>query len=808
MKTLRPLLRDRTYFLLSVLTAGVSVGATVAVFTVVNALWLRPRPVVDPDRVVVLVNRSQPLDGSRFTDIALNRFRTSGLFDGVAGQLLANGLFASLTTDVTIGAARQSAVVVGVTPEYFSVLGVRPIGRDFTSQDDRYGGPGVAIISHRLWQTRFGGRLDVVGTIVPATPQPLQVIGVAPKDFQGAFTGEAIDIWLPHHVLLAIASVPKEDVTRGLPMINLCRLRPGMTPHAVQAWLAQGTRPSDANLDVVPIGRLFAAADLPMIRIGDGGLMAILAATAGLVLFGGCATLMALVLVHYERRRRELDIRVALGATRADLIKPLVLELMALAAVGAGAALLVSYGTVAVLPRLRLPGGLDLSRVHFSIDWRVVTASLFCCTVAITAAALWPILRFTRASRSSGLAGSSAAGSRGSIRLRQIVLAAHVGASVTVLIGATLVVRSVLTGFSVGPGFDASSTLFVDSQSRPSYRGETESQRDAQMAGRYAAGLQAIERIRALPGVELVALGRPPLGQDAEWSLRSLRRVQTDTFDAELTFGWRSVGPEYFTALGVKPVIGRVTGTPDELVLTASMAEALWPGESPLGRHMKWEPFAGTVVGVVELAFGSVQRGRPAAVFSFDQPAVLPLVFRGSGRFGLVIRTSDPHVLRPHVARLLKEAFPEAPSITLASGRELVAADLGRERLGAWFFAAFAAISTALGLGGVVGLVMYVVALGRRELGIMIALGATHRHLVLKTMSSSLLPTASGAAVGAGLAVWLTRGLDSLLLGMPSGDPGIYVGTYTLFTASAAIVGVVAARSVRRVSPADALRSE
>jgi putative ABC transport system permease protein len=181
--------------------------------------------------------------------------------------------------------------------------------------------------------------------------------------------------------------------------------------------------------------------------------------------------------VHYERRRREFGIRLALGASRAQLARRLVLELTMVIGAGSAAALLSAWWGTALLPRLRLPGGLDLSRVDFSMDWRVAAAALGCCTVATVTAASWPIVRFTRSAPAGSLSTPTATSSRGSIRVRQVVLAGHVAASVAVLIGAGLLVKSVAIGFAQGPGFDDTRTLFVDVQSQPAYRGETEDEK-------------------------------------------------------------------------------------------------------------------------------------------------------------------------------------------------------------------------------------------------------------------------------------------------------------------------------------------
>jgi hypothetical protein len=262
--------RRRWYFGLGVLTATLAVGANAVVFTIVNALWARPRPIVDPDRVVVVLHRTVPDNGSRFSDRALAQLRTLRIFDNVAGQVVTSDriLRADLMPHIVLDRVGREVETSGVTAEYFGVLGLRILGRDFTSQEDQANASPAAIISDRLWRTSFAGARDLLGATVPAWPRPVQIIGIAPPRFQGALRGENVDLWVPHNLLPQLTWPPRLFGPQApVQMINLCRLRPGLLLAAAREgfprdYLAQGRNPGD--LELVLVGRLFGAPDLPM----------------------------------------------------------------------------------------------------------------------------------------------------------------------------------------------------------------------------------------------------------------------------------------------------------------------------------------------------------------------------------------------------------------------------------------------------------------------------------------------------------------------------------------------------------------
>jgi hypothetical protein len=274
------------------------------------------------------------------------------------------------------------------------------------------------------------------------------------------------------------------------------------------------------------------------------------------------------------------------------------------------------------------------------------------------------------------------------------------------------------------------------------------------------------------------------------------------------------VGPEYSDALGLRIVAGRALtpadvrpyDRPAPAVVSASLAASLWPNRSPLGQHVRFGYSASAVehevVGVVEdFAFGSVRFDPPAALLRASaEPA--------GNSLALALRTRDPGVLKDPVRRLIEDVVPNAPRLTMMTGREIVAADLGRERLGAWFFSGFGLVALALGVGGVFGLIAYLAESRRRELGVRIALGATPADLLRLAVGSGLAPAALGAAAGLAGAAIVTKAAESFLIGIGRLDPISYAVAAALMLGSAGAAGLAAAWRVRRISPVEALRAE
>ena len=553
--------------------------------------------------------------------------------------------------------------------------------------------------------------------------------------------------------------------------------------------------------------------------------MQVVAGSAVFVLAGGCATLMALVLVHYERRRHELAVRLALGSSRRRLAGRLSVELGLLGAAGCAAALLLASWTLAALPTFSLPGGIDLGRIDLTIDARVIAVAVGASVLTLFGSAALPAERFTRASLAGDLIAPSSTSSAASLRLRRAMLAIHVAATVIVLIAAGLFVRAVAYGFSRGAGFDVDRTVFATVAVGSAYDliAGGSGRRDRETEKAALAELQTRRRSRSTrllaavaetPGIEVLSLGGAPLGPEASRWLGQPRTLFLDGAPKSLSFAETWVGPEYLSALGIPMLAGRPlsdadtsrTKNPRSVIITESLAAALWPDALPLGQRfqMNRNGMPHEVVGVVpDFAYGSMSLETfKVMVFATSLDEVAGNDFR------VAVRTSNPDQLASELHARIAAVLPDSPDVEVLTGREVVARDLGRERLGAWFFSGFGLVALLLGVAGVFGLVAYLAESRRREMGVRMALGATARDLMRLSVLSGLRPVLIGAAIGLLGAAWLARFVQSLILGIAGTDPVTYVGAALVMILAALSAGWAAALRIRRISPLEALRAE
>lgn len=780
------------------MTLAVAVGVNLVVFTVVNALWLRPLPVRDADHVVAL-----PAS-------ALTTLESPGLdiFRGaVAGQVITDDRFGSqfLQPHIRFDHIARDLETLSVTSGYFRLFGLNILGRDFRREDTLTGAEPVAIISNRLWSSEFGGRSDVIGAVIPARPLPVRVIGVAPAGFEGARRGEKADVWIPSGL---VPQVVRGEVEWSLPLMVFARLPPGQTAADVNRRLGEkyANDPVKSQLTVVPLKHVFGTPDTPTIVIREGNAAAIVGGLALLVLLGGCATLAALVLVHLERRRVEIAVRNALGASPLRLIAQFAGELAWVASSGIGGAVIVAVLCLRAIPALSLPGGVDLGRLDLSIDWRVLTAGIGATAVILVTAAGWPVIRVTRKSRASELSASAATSSAKSQRLRQTLLALHVSATIIVLIAAGLFVRAVVHGFGNAPGFDVDRTVFITIQLLSTRAEPSDGWREA-VVDRTS---RIRDALRSLPAVDAVADldGYAPVGSDALALVSSAVLVKVRDEQYALSLGRVHGSPELLSTLAVPIVAGRAltvgdaTAVPVPAVLTASLARRLWPSESPLGQAMWTNLRDGRfiIVGIArDFVFGSLARPAAGVVVTAHRA---PLSIRP--RF--VVHTARPYALVHSIRHLLETVVPNAPWLHVEAGRDLIARDLGRQRLGAWFFSGFGLASLILGVGGVFGLVAYLAESRQREFGVRLALGATTAHLIRHGLAAALVPVFIGVSAGLLCAACVSRLFTSLLTGLSAVDVLTYVAVATIMVGCATVAALWAAWRLRRTTPSDALR--
>ena len=783
--------RHLSFSVLSTFVLAVSTGVNVLVFTIVNALWIRPLPFPEPERMLTIPGSIT--FGPR--DLSLPAFQIFG--GGVAGQVVGNEAFEASRRLPQIDLDGRGLETLSVTSGYFRVLRLTIRGRDFSDEDEREGAEPVAIISDQLWDRAFARQPEIVGAVVRSTPIPVRIIGIAPPGFTGARRGELTDIWIP--ISVGQRAAP-EDVARTL--LVLARLGPGQTFTEVSERFLALYDPRlfrSFQTALTPLDSVFGTPDTATFVMREGKGLLLAAGLAMLVLLSGCATIAALVLMHYERRRSELALKIALGAGRRRLVLELMRELAMVAAIGGVASMVIAVVGVRLVGALNLPGGVEIGRLDLTIDWRVLAIATVATSLTLLAAVSVPIARTTRLRLAGELLAGPSGATLGSLRVRQTLLTFQVCMSIIILIVAGLFVRAVNHSLGRGAGFDIDRTLFVSVPSKPTP--ERDLQRLRTMQTERSERLRDV--LRTVPGVNDLAHGFAPIGPDA---LRAGRRASTAKVANREFSLWidRLAGsPELLSVLGVPMVTGRslaaadAFGIPVPAVITQSLAARLWPDGGAVGETFHLVELRGgpyQVIGICrDFPFGSLTR-----------PGDGTIVTARSGGFEtkLAIRTDSPATVAAMVRRTINQA-----GVRVASGEELVARDIGRQRLGAWVFSGFGFAALLLGVGGTFGLVAYLAESRRREFGVRLALGASLRDLVRHGLIASMTPVSVGVAAGLGLGAVISQTFKALLAGISTLDAVTYIGVAVTMLGSAMLAGLAAAWRLRQTTPSDALRA-
>ncbi len=780
---------------------ALAIGINLLVFSIVNALWLRPLAVADPARVVTILQW-----GGTVTSLKSPQLE---IFDGlVAGQVLNTGFNEAFKPRIVFPQVAQSLETLAVTPLYFSVLGVPIRGRVFTDEDERTGAEAVAIISDRLWARAFGRSPEVIGSVVAATPRSLRIIGIAPPRFEGARRGERAELWVPTQVVRSLA--PDDRQLETPQMMVFARLRPGETAAALERryrdrlrlTLPEGNRglPAD-SATFAPLTEVFGTSDSPTIVIRENGTLTVVFGLSLLVLLGGCATIAALVLTHYEHRRPELAVKAALGAGRARLARELMTELLVVGVAGAAGATVCGLLGARLLPALSLPGGVNIGRLDLSLDWRLCAVALAATLITLAVAGAMPLWKATHGRVAGEVSSGPATTTRGSLGARRRLLGLQVCATTVVLIASGLFVRTVLYSFHVAPGFDIDRTVFVTVQEGalrsvpPGVDWKTVGMtRRQQLTG----------LLEQLPSVRSVAGGVAPIGADAR---AFSRRIRVAGREERLLVGVLAGTPNLLSTLGVPLLAGRALDRSDDtspaptpVVITRSLAERLWASGAALGQALSLPEMRGgkyVVVGIAgDFAFGTLSRPVAGVV-------VTP---RGDWDFmvsNVVLQSDNPRgvvaaVQKPLAGRIVR----------VATGREVVGRDIARQRLGAWTFSGFGLVALLLGISGVFGLVAYLAHARRREFGVRMALGAELSNVVRTAVTAALGPVTVGVAAGLLIGAMVSRVFAALLVGIDRLDPGTYAGVGLAMLVPATLAALAGAWRLRRLTPSDALRRE
>ncbi len=816
----RKLLRSPSFTLLSILTLGVGIGANTAIFSVVNGVLLKPLPYADPDRLVGVWHTAPGIELPQFeqSDATYLLYRQSNrVFEDL-------GIYDEDRVNLTGGDRPEQLPSADVTASIFPVLGVAPaIGRGFTEADERPGAEPVAVLSHELWVSRFGGDRAALGKTIQIDGVARAVIGVMPAGLR--FPTPETLLWLPMEI------DPEKPNVGNFSYIGIARLKPGRTPQDAEAELSAliyrlpEVYPDD---DITP-GMLESTGIAAMIHplrddvVGDvGGVLWLLLGSVGFILLIACANVANLFLVRAEGRQREVAIRSALGARRVDVAGAFFAEStvlgvaggalgLALAAAGVRAFVAIGPDTVPRLEEIGIDGGV----------------LAFTAVISLLAGLLFGAMPALRAMPSPGVVlkeggGRSTVG-RARHRARNVLVAAQIALALILLVGSGLMVRSFRALQSVDPGFDAESVLTL--------RLSLPDAHYPQADDRARFYEQTLERIRALPGVEAAgAITRLPLGGGSSNSAHAFEDFPLEPDQVPRIIPTRRASPGYFETLRVPLLAGRVFEPADHqrqnrvALVSEAVAEHFWGADwttaGVLGRRLTsgtaeqadWYTIVGVVASV--RSDGLAEDPSETIYYPIANPPFLgdddeePQAI-APRTMSLAVRSNvPPSGLAAAVHSAIWAADPNLPVANVRTLEEIVAADSARTGFTMLLLSIAAAVALLLGTIGLYGVISYVVSQRTQEIGVRMALGAGRGQVSRMVVRQGLGVALAGIAAGLAGAAGVTRLLEASLFGVESTDPATFAAVAVLLFAVAVAASYLPARRAASVDPLAALHYE
>jgi predicted permease len=803
------------FTLVALLTLALGIGVNSSIFSVVNAILFRPLPVARPNELVDIYGHestSNAHETHSYPNYLTYRSQTTTLSDLIGYS----NFFAHLAIE------GSSDIVVGelVTDNYFTALGIRAaLGRTFSADEaSAIGASAYAVVSDRFWKTKLAGASDVVGKTFKMNGTVYTVVGVAPPEFRGMFPAVTAQMWIPVTMAEKVEPLGNNRTygrstgdtrfeRRGQAWMWLKgRMKPGVTPAQVRAEFDGLVRRlgeefpetmTKERVSVVPTRDVRINPDFDS-TIAPAGLF--LVAAVGLVLVVACANLANLMLARAVGRRREIAVRVALGAERSRLVRQLLTESVLLALLGGALALPLAAAVARIITRVQPPLPIDLG-LAVSPDWRVLVFTLLVAVVTGVVFGLIPALRASRPDLVPALKDGSASVKRRRFELRDTLVVVQIAVSLVLVVGGALMVRSLFAAGRVALGYDGDRTAYVSlALEMNGY--------DAERGGKLLEA--GVLRLQSLPQVEAVALAsRLPLSiNNNTFSLFVPGHETAD--NRPTTIDGASVDERYFGALQLKLLAGRGIEPADRdesrkvAVITRAMAERYWPGqpESALSREFRLreggEPYR--VVGVVEDYKVNTPGESPTPYIH------LPLS-RHDSYADFIVRTSgSASAVVPMLQRELRTLDPELVFVDRGTLRKLADVRLFPVRAGAWLIGAFGALALVVAAVGLYGVIGYSVSRRVREIGIRKALGARPGQLVAMVLGEGMVLVGVGGVIGAVLAAAAARVLSSVLFVGPF-DAVSFAIAFGVLALVALLANALPARRAARVDPMVALRS-
>jgi len=834
---IRLLRRSPMFAIVAVLSLGIGIGSSAAVFTLIDAVLLRKLPVANPDELVILQWRSPaaarmpaPSLSGNWSTNERGQFSTSfslPTFEAVRKDAPPNvrvfGFAGFMSLNVAIDGAPETREAQAVSGNYFDTLGLGPAaGRLLTESDDRPGAEPVAVISHAFWRQRFGGASDAVGRAITVNATPVTIVGVMPRDFRSTLqVGEAPQLTVPLALRETLERSPSYRQADSWWVLMMARLPAGIETAAVQPLLEGRFRQSVADGNAA-----LSAADLPRLELLPGSrgqfefrdgtreTLWIMASITGVVLLVACAIVANLLLARGQVRAREIAVRVAIGASRRRVVRQLATEGLLLAALGSACGLLVSRWIASTLTPALSRSAAELN-LDVGVDWRLVAFTAILAIVCTALFALVPALRATDVHLAGGLQEQPRTSTTPRRRgvLSNALVAIQVALSVLLLASAAVLVRSVWNLRAVQTGFDATNLLiFRVDPTRNGYT--TERARD------FSA--RALERLAALPGVRSASLLSNPLigagGSSTVAALPGEPPVEPGTpaarmfFESHRTFRL-TVGEGFFPTLGIPMLRGRAltaSDTPDAqpvAVINQALALQLFGTTEAVGRRFKTDLRPNSplyeVVGVcADARYTSLRRDAPpTAYFSYRQRPVPTPTF--------ALKTAgEPLAVASAAREALRQLDPDLPIFALRTQERQIEESLRRESLMAHLATMLGTVTLVLSAIGLFGLLAGEVTRRTPEIGMRMALGAEQAHVRWMVIRQSLFIIAAGLLMGIPAAMGGTRVLATLLFGLAPADPASLAIAASLIVLVGAAAAYLPARRASRVDPVVALRAE
>ena len=819
-----------------ILTLGIGIGATTAIFSLVDALLLRQLPVARPEQLIAIgrpnyVNAMT--SGAPSTDLfSYPLYRDLRERNRLVTGLLASGRTPRLTAVIPGSVSGSDSSGTGeehprgrfVSANYFHVLGVQPAaGRVFVPDDATDGASEPAVvISHGYWRRRFALDPSAIGRTITLNKTPVTIIGVAPEGFFGDVVGLAPDLWIPLGIQSLLMPneryLEKRDVNwlmlmgRLAPGVTLLEARAGFTQMTRQALEEQaGTRGDPAGarelarrseVEVHPGDKGFSR-----IRLSFGQPLLVLMAGAVLVLMIVCANVANLLLARAAARRTEVGVRLALGAARARLVRQLLTESAVLALGGAGAGLMLAWWGSTALLRVASPTSTPIP-LAAQIDLRVLAFAGGIALLTLFIFGLAPALRATRvdlaealkARTRGGTGGALAATGRG-LGAGKLLVIAQVALSVLLLIGAGLLVRTTQQLGSTDLGYERDGLVIADVLVGPAgYEGERLS----------SLATLLLERFRLIPGVQSVSYSENGLFNGTESSTTVHIAGYSAQTEEDTLVNYDHVGPDYLKAIGARLLSGRdisdrdVANSRRVMVINSTMARFYFPGQDPVGRVVGVDSLEYEVVGVAADVKGLVLRDEPTR--RFYAPYQQAISERSTLRFE--IRTNAD--LRQISRRVRGEVAAVDASLGIGIDPlvDLMRASIGEERLFARLATFFGGLALLLAVIGLYGVMTYTIVRRTAEFGLRQALGARPRDVVSLVLRESLALVLLGALIGIPASIAAANLIRSQLFGVSPLDPITIAFVLLVLTTAAAVAAFLPANRASRVAPLDALRAE